>query len=488
MIMKRTRIAIALVTIAVAAAALAAQGGIDQKIQRIENGLMPPVVLKGRPIKTAKLDDRMRELKIPAVSVAVFNNGRIEWLRAWGMADVAAGRRAQPDTRFQAASISKPVAAAAALALVSRGRMSLEDDINKYLTTWKLPDNEFTKKQKVTLKHLLTHSGGVTVSGFRGYAKDEEVPTLVQLLDGVKPANSGAVRVDIPVGSQWRYAGGGYQIVQLAIEEETKKPFAQAARELVLEPFGMSRSTFVQPIPADIREKAATGYRAGGNAVPGNWHTYPEQAAAGLWTTPEDLARFAIELHKIASGKSQKVMSREIATQMLQRHVDEYGLGVGVMGDGPETRFGHGGSNVGFRCYLVAYRDTGSGVAVMTNSDLGGVILQDIARAVAREYGWAGMDPIERTPGTANPSSYKDFAGRYEMATRSPPVVIQIVVDGDRLFRGTGPARSELMPENATTFFAMDSDFRIEFVRDGSGKVTEAKVSQGGTERRAERR
>src|SRR5688500_16784405 len=250
MIMKRTRIAIALVTIAVAAAALAAQGGIDQKIQRIENGLMPPVVLKGRPIKTAKLDDRMRELKIPAVSVAVFNNGRIEWLRAWGMADVAAGRRAQPDTRFQAASISKPVAAAAALALVSRGRMSLDDDINKYLTPWKLTDNGVTEKQKVTLKLLLTHSGGVTVSGFRGYGKDEEVPTLLQLLDGVKPANSGAVRVDIPVGSQWRYAGGGYQIVQLAIEEETKKPFAQAARELVLEPFGMARSTFVQPIPA----------------------------------------------------------------------------------------------------------------------------------------------------------------------------------------------------------------------------------------------
>jgi CubicO group peptidase (beta-lactamase class C family) len=484
--MKR-RTALALVTIAAAAATLAAQSGLEQKIRRIENGLLPPVVLKGRPIRTTKLEDRMRELKIPAVSVAVFDKGRIEWLRAWGMADVAAGRRAKPDTRFQAASISKPVAAAAALALVSRGRLSLDGDINAHLTTWKLPDNEFTAKQKVTLKHLLTHSGGVTVSGFRGYAKNEEVPTLLQLLDGVKPANSGPVRVDIPVGSRWRYAGGGYEIVQLAIEDETKKPFAQTARELVLQPFGMARSTFVQPIPADLREHAATGYRAGGEAIPGNWHTYPEQAAAGLWTTPEDLARFALELQKIASGKSQKVMSREIAEQMLQRHVDEYGLGVAVMGDGRETRFGHGGSNVGFRCYLVAYRDLASGVAIMTNSDLGGVILQDVVRAVAREYGWPGMNPIERTLGAADPSTYRDFAGRYELPTRSPPAVIQIVVDGDRLFRGTGPARSELMPENANTFFATDSDFRIEFVRDGSGKVTEAKVSQGGTEGRAVR-
>jgi CubicO group peptidase (beta-lactamase class C family) len=296
------------------------------------------------------------------------------------------------------------------------------------------------------------------------------------------------VRVDVPVGSQYRYAGGGYAIVQLAIEDETRKPFAQAARELVLEPFGMRRSTFVQPIPIDLREKAATGYRANGEPVSGNWHTYPELAAAGLWTTPEDLARFALELQKIAAGQSQKVMSRELAAQMLRRQFDEYGLGVGVMGEGPEARFAHGGSNAGFRCFFVSYRDVGSGVAIMTNGDLGGLILQDIVRAVAREYGWPGMKPIERTLGTADPATYKDFAGRYEVPVRSPPVVLEIDVDGDRLFRGTGRTRAELLPENATTFFAMDSDFRIEFLRDGSGQVREARVWQGTTERRASRR
>ncbi len=471
-----------------AATSLAAQNIIERRIQRIENGLIPPVVLAGRPIKTTKLEARMRELRIPGLSMAVFHKGRIEWLRAWGLADVASRRRVDPDTRFQAASISKPVAATAALALVSRGRLSLDGDINEHLSSWKLPDNEFTAKQKVTLKHLLTHSGGVTVSGFRGYAKGEEVPTLLQLLDGVKPANSAPVRVDIPVGSQWRYAGGGYEIVQLAVEDETKKPFAQAARELVLEPLGMRHSTFVQPIPQELREKAATAYRANGDPVPGNWHTYPEQAAAGLWTTPEDLARFALELQKIAAGQSQKVLSRELAVQMLQRQFDEYGLGVGVRGDGPEAIFAHGGSNAGFRCYLVSYRDMGSGVAIMTNSDLGGVILQDIVRAVAREYGWPGMKPVERTLGTADPHTYTDFAGRYEMPVRSPPVVIQIEADGDRLFQGTGRMRSELFPENATTFFAMDSDFRIEFLRDASGKVTEARVWQGAVERRANKR
>ncbi len=471
-----------------AACAVAAQNPYEARIRRIEEGLVPPVVLKGRPVRTTKLVDRMRELTIPAVSIAVFNNGSLEWLRAWGMADVAARRRADTDTLFQAASISKPVAAAAALALVSRGRLKLDEDVNTFLVSWKVPANEFTEKQKVTLRHLLTHSAGVTVSGFRGYAEGEDVPTLAQVLDGAKPSNSGPVRVDIPVGSQFRYAGGGYQIVQQLVEDETKKPFAQSVRELVLEPFGMRHSTFVQPIPVDLRDEAATGYRSNGDPVPGGWHTYPEQAAAGLWTTPEDLGRFAIEVQKVATGRSQKVLARELAGRMIRREFEEYGLGFGVIGGGADARFGHGGSNAGFRCFLVCYRDTASGVAIMTNSDLGGLILQDLARAVAREYKWPGMDPIERTPGTADPSTYKDFAGSYEIGVRSPPVVLQIVAESDRLFRGTGPQRSELFPENATTFFATDSDFRVEFVRDASGAVREAKVWQGDTERRATRR
>ena len=259
---------------------------VQQAIARIENGFLPPVIVKGRPLETRTIPNRMRELKVPGVSVAVFRDGRVEWARGWGVADVESGRKVERDTRFQAASISKPVAAAAALALVSRGRLSLDSPINSHLQSWKLPENEHTKTTPVTLRHLLTHSAGLTVHGFRGYAHGEAVPSLVQLLDGAKPANSAPVRVDIPVGSRWRYSGGGISIAQLMVEDETKKPFAQSARELVLEPFGMRHSTYVQPLPADLREKAATGYRASGEAVPGKWHTYPEQAAAGLWTTP----------------------------------------------------------------------------------------------------------------------------------------------------------------------------------------------------------
>jgi CubicO group peptidase (beta-lactamase class C family) len=489
--MTSLRICRSLLVLLVASAALAAQSpaAVEQAIARIENALLPPVIIKGRPLESKRLVDRMRELKVPGVSVALFRDGRIEWTRGWGLADVESGRKVGRDTRFQAASVSKPVAAAVVLALVSRGRLSLDANVNEQLQSWKLPLNEHTAAKPVTLRHLLTHSAGTTVHGFRGYAKGEEVPSLVQLLDGAKPANSAAVRVDIPVGSRWRYSGGGISIAQLVVEDETKKPFAQSARELVLQPFGMTSSTYVQPLPPDLRDKAATGYRSSGDPVPGRWHTYPEQAAAGLWTTPEDLAKFAIELQRIAAGRSKQVMSRELAHDMLRRQVEDWGLGLGVLGEGADTRFSHGGANEGFRAFWVGFREHASGVVVMTNSDVGAPIANDIVRTVAREYRFPGLEPVERTIGTADPSTYPAFAGRYELPGRTPPFLI-VIADQGRLFRSTGPRpdqRSELLPESADTFFSTDSDLRVEFVRDVSGKVSEARVWQGGKEARAPR-
>ena len=474
--------------VALAGAAAAAQPHpAAQRISRIERGLVPPVVVAGKPVRLSALEDRMRELKVPGVEVAVFHDGHVEWTRGWGLADVDARRKVDEDTLFQAASISKPVAAVAALALVSRGRLTLDDDVNKFLKSWKVPENQYTTKEKVTLRGLLTHSAGTTVSGFRGYAAGEEIPTLLQVLGGVKPANSAPIVVDIPIGSRWRYSGGGFSIVQQLIEDDTGKPFAQSARELVLEPFGMKHSTFVQPLPATLREAAATGYRANGQAVEGKSHVYPEQAAAGLWTTAEDLAKFAMEVQKIASGKSTKVISQALARDMINRQFEQWGLGVGIEGEGAASRFTHGGSNEGFRCQLAAFRLTASGVVVMTNSDTGSTLASEIVRAVAREYRWPGLGPVERTLGTADPAKYKDFAGRYEIGIRSPPVVFRVEVEGDRLFGSTGALRTELLPESADTFFSGDTDVRVQFVRDPSGQVTELRLWQGGVERKAVR-
>lgn len=323
--------------------------------------------------------ERMRALKVPGVSIAVIHNFRVEWTKTYGVA---------PGTLFQAASISKPVAAMAALNLVQTGNFSLDEDVNGKLTSWKLPDNEFTRGHKVTVRGILSHSGGLSVHGFRGYAEGEPLPTLIQILDGKKPANSAPIRVEFVPGSKSQYSGGGYTILQQLMMDRLRKPFPEIMDSLVLKKLAMRDSTYQQPVPAGLASRCATGYLANLEVVPGRWHTYPEMAAAGLWTTPADLALFAIELQKSLRGESNRILERETARQMVQAQFREFGLGLGIHG----RVFEHSGSNVGFRCLLRASMDNGTGYVIMTNSENGMELIKEIAAALEAEY------PLEPVP------------------------------------------------------------------------------------------
>jgi CubicO group peptidase (beta-lactamase class C family) len=183
------------------AATSPADAALDARIGRVENGLLPAAVIKGAPPAIMKLAERMEFYKVPGVSVAVINDGRIEWARAYGVKDATTKDLLTTETLFQAGSISKPTAALAALKLVQEGKLNLDEDVNVKLVSWKVPENEFTKTQKVTLRRLLTHSAGLTVHGFPGYAADAEVPTLIQVLNGEKPANTDPIRVDTVPGT-----------------------------------------------------------------------------------------------------------------------------------------------------------------------------------------------------------------------------------------------------------------------------------------------
>ncbi|MFN0120993.1 MAG: serine hydrolase domain-containing protein, partial [Blastocatellia bacterium] len=273
------------------------------RIQRIENGLLPPVFVKGHT-QPVSLAAQMAKYNVPGVSVAVIQDGKLAWAKGYGVTEAGGATPVTPDTLFQAASISKPVAALAALALVEQGRLGLDENVNLKLKSWQVPENEFTKEQKITLRRLLSHSAGLTVHGFRGYAGDETVPAVTQILNGEKPANSAAIRADITPGSRWRYSGGGYTVMQQLLVDVTGKPFPQLARELVLDKAGMNQSGYEQPLPAGRVGQAASGHRANGDMVKGKWHTYPEMAAAGLWTTPSDLARFAMAVQQAWAGRA----------------------------------------------------------------------------------------------------------------------------------------------------------------------------------------
>lgn len=360
---------------------------IEQRIARVEQGLLPATAAVGTSPQSMRLRERMAALNVQGVSIAVINHGAIEWARGYGMADVASAREVTPHTRFQAGSISKPLTAMAVLTLVEQGRLSLDRNVNDYLRGWKLPDNAFTASRAVTLRALLSHTAGVNVHGYQGYAAGMPLPSLLELLDGKPPANSAPVRVDALPGSAWRYSGGGFEIVQQVLEDTAHEPLAQFAEHAVLAKIGMHESRFV--LPPEWEAMAAHAYLADGSPVAGGWHRYPETAAAALWTTPSDIARFAIDIQDSLAGKSNRVLSQAMTRQMLAPGIETFGLGL-FLGEPGDVRpsFRHSGGNEGFRNMMFAYDTTGQGAVIMTNSDNGGALIEEVLRAIAREYGW----------------------------------------------------------------------------------------------------
>ena len=451
---------------------------VSARIARVEQGLLPTTRVQGRTYTPVSIEQRMRTLGVPAVSVAVINDGRVEWAKAYGYADVETQRPATTATLFQAASISKPVAAIGALRLVEQGRFTLDEDVNARLRSWKLPTNALTAKQPVTLRLIMNHAAGTTVHGFPGYAPGSPVPSVPQLLDGTKPANTAAVRVDVEPGTRWRYSGGGTTIMQLLMTDVTGEPFPSLMRRLVLEPAGMSASTYEQPLPATRATEAATGYRSGARVVAGRYHTYPEMAAAGLWTTPTDLARLAIEIQRSFAGTSNKVLSREMTAAMLKRGVGGHGLGPSVDFDGDSLRFGHGGANEGFRAMWTAFATRGQGAVVMTNSDDGMAIAGDILQAIGREYGWPGSRPRVITPLALAPDAMREYTGRYDLPSSDFQVMIS-VDDGRLIATRPGAAPFELVPTQSNVFAPTIDAPPFVFQRDSSGAVTNLLV--GGT-------
>ena len=328
----------------------------------------------------------MHHYKVPGVSIAVIDNEKIDWARGYGVADVATGQSVKVDTRFQAASISKPVSAMAALHFVEEGKLDLDEDVNRGLVGWKVRENEYTRTKKVTLRRILSHSAGLTVHGFAGYTVGERVPPLIDILNGKESTNSEPIVVDFVPGSKMRYSGGGFCLLQQLLIDVTGKSFPALMHETVLSKLGMSDSAFDQPLPASQSVYAATGYDEHGAPVPGRWRVYPEMAPAGLWTTPSDLAIFAIELLKSREGKANRVLSSSMTRQMLTPQIE--GMGLGIFTNRSASPFSHGGGNDGFRCLLAAFADSGKGVVIMTNSDNATNLIVEIVHSIAAEYGF----------------------------------------------------------------------------------------------------
>jgi CubicO group peptidase (beta-lactamase class C family) len=457
------------------------QSDVESRIKRIERGLLSQVQIKGDPAWT--IQERMKHYKAPGVSVAVIKDFKIDWAKAYGVKDIETMEPVTTQTLFQAGSISKPVAAMVALKKVQEGKISLDEDINKKLISWKLPENEFTASKKVTLANLLSHTAGLTVHGFPGYEVGAKLPSLPQVLDGAEPANTAPVRVDMEPGTKFRYSGGGTTIAQLTIMDIEKKPFPQIAKETVLGPLEMTTSTYHQPLPDDWRVKAASGHRGDGNLVKGKIHIYPEMAAAGLWTTPTDLAKFAIEVQLSLAGKSDRVLSKEVIEKMVTPFIEDHiGMGFFIEKRGKALYFGHGGADEGFRAQLLVHRDKGYGAVIMVNSD-NGQIISEIMRGIAHEYGWDEFMPAPYEIVSVDPVKLDDYVGRFQV---NPDRVLKVTKEGGKLHaEPTESPKVELFPISETVFIRKDRDIKYTFVKNSSGKVDAIKIRSGGEEAEA---
>jgi len=444
-------------------------------IDRVENNLMPAVIIEGDSLPSYNIYDRMAHYNIPGVSIAFIDDGEIKWARGYGYLSADSTMEVNKNTLFQAASISKPVAAMAALRLVEEGRLGLDDDVNKYLKDWQVEENRYTRQEKVTLRRILSHSAGLTVHGFGGYSSTDTVPLVIQVLNGEKPANSARIYPDTVPGSIYRYSGGGYTLMQKMLTDISGMDFPELMDKYVLSEIGMTNSTYLQPLPEELEKNAARGHRPDGKMLEGRWHTYPEMAAAGLWTTPSDLLMYALEVQKSLKGESNRIISQEMTEEMLTPQMDSHGLGPGLGGEGDSLSFGHGGANEGYRCQLFAFAKTGQGVAIMTNSDNGGQLIPEILRSFSYVYNWSGYKPIKKKVMDADKIDLLKFEGLYTFSWQGQEMVLEISAAENHLscVQQWDGINFEICPESELLFFNQDDGAPFEFKKDEAGDISE---------------
>jgi CubicO group peptidase (beta-lactamase class C family) len=467
-------------------AALAASSSAtqpDARIARVENGLTGRVHVVGEPIDAWSIAERMAFHKVPGVSIAVVEDGQIAWAKGYGVLEADNAAPVDAATIFQAASISKPTSVIAALRMVEQGTLALDAPINDYLTSWQVPSNTFTEQRPVTLRHIMTHTAGFTVHGFPGYSDARSLPTVVQVLNGEPPANTPAVRVDKLPGESWRYSGGGYTVMQLAMTDVSGKSFSELMSELVLVPAGMSRSTFEQPLPEAERANAATAHGGDGSVVPSRSHVYPEIAAAGLWTTPSDLARLGLAVVAASRAEPRALLSPVLTRDMLTTQAGSYGLGFNLEDRGDGQVFSHGGSNMGFISLFFTYADGRGGAALMTNSQNGGALIDEIAAAISGVYGWKYGAPEERAARTLTHQRAAEFVGDY--LAPSPPgspqreLTFTISAEGEKLWlEAPGIPRQRFYVASDTQVFLRVSPM-LTFTADAQGRPQSIHLGPG---------
>ena len=456
---------------------------VENKIKQVENNLSGRVHIQDS-LNTFNLQQRMKDNGVHGVSIAVVRNFKLEWARGYGMADVATQKPATTQTLFQAASISKSINGIGLLKLAQDKKIDLFTDINTYLTSWKFPYDSISRGRKITVANLLTHTAGLTVHGFAGYSKTDTLPSVIQILNGERPANSAAIRSQEEPGKRSEYSGGGITISQLILTDVTHQGYDDYMWQHVLKPMGMLASSYTQPPAAAKEQFLATGYYDNGKPVAGNYHIYPEEAAAGLWTNPSDLAAYIVETQLSLQGKSNKVLNSEMTKLRLTPYIDSSAaLGVFIVQKGADKYFSHGGANNGFRCVYYGSMNTGNGVVVMVNSD-NGSIMDEIVNSVATIYGWKDFfTPTVKKAIAVTAAMVNAYGGKYVLDKDT----IEIRFDKKSMLVVNDKEFYPIYFSTEEDFYSLKLPFELKFEKDADGKVKDFYFKNQGKEFRANR-
>ena len=406
----------------------------ENLIKKVENGLTSNLVyIEGDA--TSSIEERMKHYGIPGVSIAVIHDSKVVWTKGYGIVDKESKVPVTKQTLFQASALSIPVTAYGALRTVEQHKLDLDVNVNKYLKSWKVPENEFTKEKKVTIKNLLNHSAGIYPRGTGSYSINEKIPTLVEILNGVSPAKNEPITVNKEPGKSVRFAYASYVPVQQMMIDIKEKTFPVIMDELVLQPLEMNHSTFNQTLNAKQLTKAATGYLQDGTMVEGRKKIYPSMASYGLWTTAQDYAKFIANIQQTLKGENAKGLSKELTELMgtpYGVHNSSWSftcrLGFQLFNKTNDIYLRHHGWNTGFYAEVMAHRDKGYGVVVMTNSTFP-EFNAEVIRAVALAYNWDNYLPVHKKI-SIKPALANSIIGRYQNTNR----VVTVFQKDNQLF------------------------------------------------------
>ncbi|MBZ9610449.1 serine hydrolase domain-containing protein [Rheinheimera maricola] len=405
----------------------------------VEQNLRGPVKFGAQPVSTYTVQQRLAYHKVPGVSFALIQNRELAWASGYGTVAAASDQVVTVDTVFQAASIAKPVTAFAVMRMQQQGLLDINASIDTYLTSLTLAKGKQAPEAAVSFKNLLDHSSGLTAGGYQGYEQGVAIPSDLQTFNGEVPANTKAASVETTPGTTVSYSGAGYTLAEIALTDTFKQPFEQLMASWLLSPLGMTNSSFALDYPQQGGVLVALGHDRSGKTLTGGWRRHPEQAAAGLWSTPSDLARFAIETTRAYQGQS-KFLSQAAVREMLTPIMPEQDLSAQfggqpamtfiVAGAGKQFLFQHGGGTLGYRCFMIMYPETGDGAVFMTNSDAGYGIGLEMLRAASFVYNWPDFKGKALQKRQVDRQQQTVFLGEYPFADWQAEIIQVVEADG----------------------------------------------------------